>query len=119
METKIPKHIVAVKEEVRIQTLPSPDEAPLTTCPWCGKEYLTTEEMEDAAYEALEQENLYRHKNCGRLVRFYSCVDDTCPKCRGPMNSFSGQEGIPAHNFCIVCMDYAYDDDMKIIGTFE
>lgn len=48
------------------QLLPSPDEAPMTTCPGCGQEYNVTEE-ESGDYEQLT--DMYRHK-CGHMVRF-------------------------------------------------
>ena len=49
------------------QMLPAPDEAPLTACPGCGKEYNVTEE-ERSDYQKLAAD-IYRH-SCGRLVKF-------------------------------------------------
>jgi len=78
-----------VPEEIRDQLFPAPDEAPLTDCPWCGKEYNTSEdEPDDYQVEQCLHAGVYpqpcdgcphwndfcnlpmRHKPCGHLVRF-------------------------------------------------
>jgi len=64
-----------LKEEIRDQLMPAPDEAPLTDCPWCGAEYNTQENEPDELYETVAEETpgtlgVYRHKACGHLVRF-------------------------------------------------
>ncbi len=53
--------------EVLEQMLPAPDEAPLTDCPSCGKEYNVTDE-ERSDYQKLSTD-IYRH-SCGQLVTF-------------------------------------------------
>lgn len=79
-----------LKQIVLRQWMPAPDEAPITTCPWCGAEYNMSDiTSEDAGYisEGCPHEGTYptpcedcehfreycrlpaRHK-CGRLVRF-------------------------------------------------
>ncbi len=69
-----------VTEEVitiRIQPLPVPDEAPLTSCPHCGKEYLVKEEGPEETYEQIEGiPCIARHKPCGGLVRMVCWADD-------------------------------------------
>jgi len=75
------------KAGIRIQVLPAPDEAPLTWCPWCGKEYCTLEETSDYMTMECSEEGVYptycedcehytdfcnipaRH-SCGGLVEF-------------------------------------------------
>lgn len=42
-----------------------------------------------------------------------------CPHCGEPLESDSGQEGIPAHQYCPLCMDVAYDDDGNILFKFD
>jgi len=49
------------------QMLPAPDEAPLTDCPGCGKEYNILEEKSDD-YQKLAAD-ISRH-SCGQLVKF-------------------------------------------------
>lgn len=62
-------------EEVKKQLLPGDDEAPMTSCPWCGQEYNVREEIGDAGYEKVGQEKgIYWHKPCGGLGQFASCV---------------------------------------------
>ncbi len=68
---------------IRDQRLPSPDEAPLTTCPWCGEEY-NVEDIQDeeaAGYTEVWDgadpltSTVMMHK-CGGLVRMISWADD-------------------------------------------
>jgi hypothetical protein len=63
---------VSLCNRVRRQLLPSPDEAPLTWCPWCGTEYNTQEtNCEDHYQVAHDGENpILRHIVCGHLVSF-------------------------------------------------
>jgi len=61
-------HWISKQTEVKEQMFPAPDEAPLTDCPWCGKEYDTREEQGLADYAELAP-HLYRH-SCSNLVRF-------------------------------------------------
>ena len=60
------------------QPLPCPDEAPLTECPHCGKEYEVTET--DEGHEDYEKVEgipcILLHKPCGKLVRMVSWADD-------------------------------------------
>lgn len=86
-----------ITEETREQLLPSPDEAPLTWCPWCGEEYnLDYDELDTAGYVPLgcPEQGVYppncqdchywhehdfcdlpvRHK-CGGLIKFKSWAD--------------------------------------------
>ena len=63
-----------MREEIRDQLMPSPDEAPLTDCPWCGQEYNTAED-DNEDYERVTEptpntHEVARHKPCGHLVRF-------------------------------------------------
>lgn len=65
----------------RLQLLPSPDEAPVTSCPHCGVEYITNETNIEDYYEvAFDGENpIFRHKPCGGLVHF---LDDDSEEVR-------------------------------------
>jgi len=66
------------KEKVRVQLMPAPDEAPLTCCPWCGAEYNCKEDDSSKFYEDIDRENqIYRHKKCGKLVRFVGTGADS------------------------------------------
>ena len=61
--------------EVKEQRLPAPDEAPLTSCPWCGKEYNVQDTDPGIDYETLvvatsETGQVARHEPCGNIVRF-------------------------------------------------
>ena len=68
--------ILDITVEVRKQPLPVPDEAPITWCPWCNREYLVKEEGAEEDYEQLQDfPCLARHKVCGHLVRFISWAD--------------------------------------------
>lgn len=65
-------------EKVRVQLMPAPDEAPLTTCPWCGAEYNVKEDDSEELYEAVDRDcQIYRHKACGKLVRFIGTGADS------------------------------------------
>ena len=62
--------------EIREQMFPSPDEAPMSSCPWCGEEYNVREDSEraEADYVTIIEpvpgtNEVARHK-CGGLVRF-------------------------------------------------
>ena len=67
---------------VKDQMLPSPDEAPLTECPWCGEEYNTNDthdpyEFYDTVVESTPAtKEILRHKKCGNLVRFVGTGPD-------------------------------------------
>ena len=70
--------MVDPNEKVRVQLMPAPDEAPLTSCPWCGEEYNSKEDRPDDYYEDIDRENeIYRHKKCGKLVRFVGTGADS------------------------------------------
>lgn len=61
--------------EVKEQLLPAPDEAPVTSCPWCGKEYNIKEDDPRLHYDTLVvftpgNNEIARHKDCGQLVKF-------------------------------------------------
>ncbi|MBA7594934.1 hypothetical protein ES703_01890 [subsurface metagenome] len=55
------------EREVYEQRLPAPDEAPLTDCPGCGKEYNIMEEERDDYVKIAP--HIFRH-TCGQLITF-------------------------------------------------
>ncbi len=58
-----------LSKEVKVfeQMLPSADEAPLTDCPGCGKEYNISEEDRDDYVKVAP--HIFRH-TCGQLITF-------------------------------------------------
>jgi len=74
---------MADSAKVAIQMLPCPDEAPLTSCPHCGREYRVDQEKPEKSYTPLTRVPcLSRHRPCGGIVRFIcwadELVDETC-----------------------------------------
>lgn len=71
-------------EEIPVQLLPSPDEAPITSCPHCGEEYNVKEDDGEELYEkvpilpvkSLAGIEIFRHKKCGKLVQFISWASE-------------------------------------------
>lgn len=69
-----------VVDEILDQMMPHYDEAPLTDCPHCGKEYNTQDmDSEAAGYTVVVEEipgipAIYRHE-CGGLVRFIPVIE--------------------------------------------
>ena len=62
---------------IAIQLLPCPDEAPLTSCPHCGREYLVNQEVPEKTYTPLTRVPcLSRHRPCGGIVRFICWADE-------------------------------------------
>lgn len=51
--------------------------------------------------------------------RQVEAAEGRCPDCHQDMNSFSGNEGIPALLYCPHCVDTAYDFDGSVLGHFE
>jgi hypothetical protein len=71
------KKVKTKKEEIRTQVLPSPDEAQLTWCPWCGAEYDIEDTESSAFYDTIDDnKGIYRHKKCGKLVKMVSWAND-------------------------------------------
>lgn len=78
-------HKAIIDELWREQRMPAEDEAPLTTCPWCGTEYNVKETDGNQYYEQVEQSAYYQHngvspdtgmggaiadRECGKFVKF-------------------------------------------------
>ena len=54
------------------QLLPYPDKPQITVCPFCGEEYTVENAYSGEFYDTVnEAMDLYRHKKCGTIVRFY------------------------------------------------
>jgi len=70
---------LAMEDSAKIATqmLPCPDEAPLTECPHCGREYHVNQEVPEKTYTPLARVPcLSRHRPCGGIVRFISWADE-------------------------------------------
>jgi hypothetical protein len=53
------------------------------------------------------------------ILRINRLSRGECPNCCEPLESCSGQDGVPAHQYCPLCMDVAYDDEGAVIFRFE
>jgi hypothetical protein len=53
------------------------------------------------------------------ILRINRLSRGECPNCGEPLESWSGQDGIPAHLFCPLCMDVAYDDEGGVLFRFQ
>lgn len=53
------------------------------------------------------------------ILRINRLSREECPNCEEPLESCSGQDGIPAHRYCPCCMDVAYDDDGNVLFRFD
>jgi uncharacterized protein YbaR (Trm112 family) len=42
-----------------------------------------------------------------------------CPNCQSKLNSFSGNEQIPAGLYCPKCNDAIYDEELNILCRLE
>ena len=50
----------------------------------------------------------------GKITARLADVDDTCRKCGSRLNSFSGNEGMPAGSYCPNCNDALFNEDGKV-----